>query len=166
MSDKGKKKQNLPKSLRRKIKNITIETVNNITNNKCRNTDSSKSICAARKLIKADEIASLKETVELLKKKVHTLENRVEIPELDLAVSQQTSSLLEQELDDLRQHSRRNCLIILDILLEKNETQNQLINNLKKHFFRDIGLEDEELNFDFNKIHHLEDVPHNENGNA
>ena len=102
----------------------------------------------------------------MLKKKVHTLENRVEIPELDLAVSQQTSSLLEQELDDLRQHSRRNCLIILDILLEKNETQNQLINNLKKHFFRDIGLEDEELNFDFNKIHQLEDVPHNENGNA
>ena len=44
------------------------------------------------KSINTDEIASLKKTVEVLKKKVHTLDYRVEILESDLTESQQTSS--------------------------------------------------------------------------
>ena len=54
-----------------------------------------------------DENASLNEIVELLKIKVHTLKNRVEILETNTnEVSQRINSLLEQELDDLHPYNR------------------------------------------------------------
>lgn len=41
-----------------------------------------------------------------------------------LAITKQVSSVLEQQLDDLQQYSRRNCVVVTGIKAKRDETEN------------------------------------------
>ena len=73
-----------------------------------------------------NEFAELKQKINNLEKKVVTLEGKVEELESYKKVSEHVNMVLSQELDALNQYSRRSNIVMRNIWLPENETNDQL----------------------------------------
>ena len=81
-----------------------------------------------------------------------TLENKVEVLESTLEISKNTSDKLSAELDNLYQHSRRNCLVVSGIPIKQGESSAKLKQLGEKNVLKDVGVSKEFFDYEFDKI--------------
>lgn len=116
-------------------------------------TNSSDSNTAADSTEKID-IRSLQKEIAALKDTVKNLENKVEVLESRLEVSQNANTLLSNEVDNLQQYSRRNCLIVSGIPVKNKETEKELKEQLQKEL-HDLNINPNQFENEYDKMHRI-----------
>ena len=100
-------------------------------------------------------ITSLQKKVTNLEDKVEKLDTKVESLESELKIAKNCSEVLSTEVDRLQQYSRRNCLIVSGIPVKQNETTEDLKEAFQKEVLKDMGVQEEEYDFEYDKIHRV-----------
>lgn len=102
---------------------------------------------------KENQIIELKKKLNELENKVDTLSVRVEELESYKIVSARVNDLLSKQLDSLDQYSRRSNIIMRNVWLPENETNDQLEKKIKKIISEDMKLPD--ATKDIDKLHRV-----------
>ena len=103
-----------------------------------------------------NEFAELKQKISNLEKKVVTLEGKVEELESYKKVSEHVNMVLSQEVHALNQYSRRSNIVMRNIWLPENETNDQLTEKVKTLIRDELNLPSAVKDID--KLHRIGQV--------
>ena len=109
------------------------------------------------------EIEKLKGQVESLTKSVDGLNYELTILKTKQEVSSHVNSVLERQVDDLQQYSRRYSIILDNVPAKKNEKNEDLEREVKDILIKNFKLEAKCLDSEFDKTHRIGKV--NEDNN-
>ena len=101
------------------------------------------------------EIEKLKGQVETLTKSVDGLNYELTILKTKQEVSSHVNSVLERQVDDLQQYSRRYSIILDNVPAKKNEKNEDLEREVKDILIKNFKLEAKCLDSEFDKTHRI-----------
>ena len=111
---------------------------------------------------KQQEVLDQQEQIDLLKKEIESLKGTVNELKLDymlvnsrLEVSQHVNKILQDQLDDLQQYSRRYSVVLDNVPVKPNETTNSVEAEVKDILVNTYKVKKEHLNSEFDKAHRL-----------
>jgi hypothetical protein len=96
---------------------------------------------------KDEEIASLRQQLQ-------DMHGRLEAVEAQVAITSNVNSILSKEIDRLEQYGRRNSIVIRGIPPKDDETNDELMKNVKDIVDGDLGMKDR-FRHDFDKTHRI-----------
>ena len=96
-------------------------------------------------------VIDLKKQIESMETRIKSLEGKVENLEGRLVVSERVSEQLTIELDRLDQYHRRSNIVVRDVFLPENETNESITKNVHKMISKD--LESPSLVTSIDKLH-------------
>ena len=98
---------------------------------------------------------SQEEIINELTSRILQLENKVEILESTIQVTQRVNTALSNEIDDLQQYQRRQCIIIDGIQTTPNETVEEVSQKAEKVLIKKLNLDEEEVECEIDKCHRV-----------
>lgn len=98
-----------------------------------------------------------------LTKRVVSLEKKLNETNETLGVAKHINTILANQVDDVQQYSRRNCLIISGIPPNKDETQHDIFDHVNDTLVKKAKLSHDLFREDFDKAHRIGAVNTNKN---
>ena len=103
------------------------------------------------------------EEIASLRAEVKELRERMEVVESQAAITAQVNATLAKEIDRLEQYGRRNSIVIRGIPPNKDETNKDLKENVRKIVAEELGMP-KDFGHDFDKTHRIGPVLETEKG--
>ena len=103
------------------------------------------------------------EEIASLRAELKELRERMEVVESQAAITAQVNATLAKEIDRLEQYGRRNSLVIRGIPPNKDETNKDLKENVRKIVAEELGMP-KDFGHDFDKTHRIGPVLETDKG--
>lgn len=101
------------------------------------------------------EIDTLKNQVEILRKSMDELKYEMMIINSKVEVSSQVNNVLQRQLEDLQQYSRRYSIILDNVNAKPNEKVEEVEKQVKEILIKDFKVNAKDLNSEFDKAHRV-----------
>lgn len=101
------------------------------------------------------EIDELKEQVRMLNVTVSGLRNDMDVLHSRLEVSNHVNSILQSQVADLQQYSRRHCLIMEGIDVKPNEKVVDVEKEVKNILVNNYNVNNDDIKLEFDKAHRI-----------
>ena len=113
-------------------------------------------------MVSKKQFAELQEKVLQQEKKITSLQSQVASLDFKLiqinaekALSSHINNILVEKLDDLSQYVRRPCIVMEVVLVNKGETDDDVVEAVKNVLVENLGFEKESVNNELDKAHHI-----------
>ena len=104
---------------------------------------------------RGDEVEETQENNTNVKELLARIENLESELKSELCIVKNVNTKHKTELDDLHQYQRRSCVLIEGINAEAKENEDQLKAKVKNVMTRNLELDEEEFQREFDKCHHI-----------
>ena len=102
-----------------------------------------------------EDMNALKEEIQRLKTEISTIKYDYTVIRSKLEVSNQVTNVLKEQLDNVQQYTRRNTIVLDNVPVKRNESIQQVEEEVQKILVNQYKVDKDELNREFDKAHRL-----------